>query len=195
MDGQGREGPVWCTLISPPDSYACKHACGREDIKKCDHMKILSQLRYIHHHWKQLVWYGTSQDYRTDYTLQLHTTWHLFCIGQVTQQGTGNSKFNYQIVANFEDQVLVDAGVCIFSVYLVTRIRVLQRCVVWTQLFNIVDNCSTVQQCLSSWYHCFCETQWFLTRRTICRSLNPMRRKRWVSRNYNQVPTFDAFWR
>ena len=53
-----------------------------------------------------------------------------FRIGQVTQQGTGNSKFNYQIVANFEDQVLVDTGVCIFSVYLVTRIRVLQRCVV-----------------------------------------------------------------
>ena len=87
----------------------------------------------------------------------------------------------------------------ILSIYLVTRIRVLQRCQVWyeqwTQLFNIVHNCWTVQQCLSSWYRCFCETQWFLTRRTICRSLNPMRRKRWVSRNYIQVHTFDAFWR
>ena len=61
-----------------------------------------------------------------------------FRIGQVTQQGTGNSKFNYQIVANFEDQVLVDAGY-IFSIYLVTRIRVLQRCQVWYE-----HNCSTL---------------------------------------------------
>ena len=47
-----------------------------------------------------------------------------FRIGQVTQQGTGNSKFNYQIVANFEDQALVDAGVYIKYIFSDTYTRV-----------------------------------------------------------------------
>ena len=76
-----REGKDLFGVLSyhhPTAMHASMHV---EEIEKCDHhMKMLSQFRYIHHHWKQLVWYGTSQDYRTDYTLQLHTTWHLFVL-------------------------------------------------------------------------------------------------------------------
>ena len=95
MDGQGREGPVWCTLISPPDSYACKHACGKEEIKKCDHMKMLSQLQIYLPALKAagLIWHITRLQYR----LHIAITYYMapFRIGQVTQQGTGNSKCNY----------------------------------------------------------------------------------------------------
>ena len=62
-----------------------------------------------------LIWHITRLQNR----LHIAITYYMapFRIGQVTQQGTGNSKFNYQIAANFEDQVLVDAGV--YNIYLV----------------------------------------------------------------------------
>ena len=77
-----REGKDLFGVLSyhhPTAMHASMHV-ERKKLKNVIIWKCSPSFRYTYQHWKQLVWYGTSQDYSTDYTLQLHTTWHLFVL-------------------------------------------------------------------------------------------------------------------
>ena len=104
-------------------------------------MKMLSQLQIYLPALKAagLIWHITRLQYR----LHIAITYCMapFRIGQVTQQGTGNSKFNIninQIVANFEDQALVDAGVYIKYIFSDTYTRITDMC----GMNTIVEHCT-----------------------------------------------------